>query len=83
MSEFVFGPRDRAREGAIVGAALLGVGGLALRYILSRNGGNGNRRLGRAAEAGAFLALTGAIAGALIGGTIAEPDPREGMPEAW
>ena len=35
------------------------------------------------AGSGASLALTGAIAGALIGGTIAEPDPREGMPEAW
>lgn len=73
-------PRDRAGQGALLGATLLGVGGLLLRYALRGSAHGGGRRLGAAAEAGAVLALTGALAGALIGGALEE---TEGPPECW
>lgn len=80
MSYVVSGPRDHAREGALIGAALLGVCGLALRYALRGGANGGHRRLGDAAETGAVLALTGALAGALVGGAM---EGTEEPPECW
>jgi hypothetical protein len=70
MSPSLHHPCDRAREGAILGAALLGAGGLALRLALRRHGQGGGHRLGHATEVAALMALAGAVAGALIGGAI-------------
>jgi len=82
MSPFVTSscPRDHATEGAIIGAAVLGVGGLALGYAIRGNGSGSSPRLGEAAGVGALLALAGAIAGALIGGAI---DDTESPPDTW
>jgi len=70
----------RSRLAWLIGAALLGVCGLALRYALRGGANGGHRRLGDAAETGAVLALTGALAGALVGGAM---EGTEEPPECW